>query len=93
MEIFLKFNSHNNFCVVSEKYNTQDKSIDIARNVLWLINNAEASIQESYSEGAPRRIEMEKLCDELRKQLMSQLSQKEIEELKINVYPLIISLK
>ena len=92
MEIVLKFSQENNFCPVCEKHGTSGDSIEIGRTVSWLINNAEASIQKAYKEGAPRRIEMEKLCADLREQLISQLSPEEVEKLKINVEPLILGI-
>ncbi len=90
MEIFLKFNKDNNFCTVCEKYGIQGEQLEIGRMVSWMINNAEISIQEAYLEGAPRRIQMEKLCADLRKQLMSQLTQDEIDEIKIGIQPLVL---
>jgi hypothetical protein len=41
------------------------------------------SIQESYSEGAPRLIEMRQLYENLMGQLREQLTQEECEEIKI----------
>ncbi len=90
MNIVLTFNESNNFCPVCEKHGNKSESIEIARMVSWVINNAEVSIQKAYKVGAPRRIEMEKLCNNLREQLIRQISSDEVEELKINIEPLIL---
>lgn len=80
----LTFNKDNNFDPVSQKYGTEDDRMNLANTVRWFINCAEAAIEESYKDGAPRRIQMESLCANLRRQLVSQLTPDEIEELKLN---------
>jgi len=82
-EFILKFNEANNFDPVGEKYGTLGDREDIARNVAWIINCAESAIEKAYGDGAPRRVEMFKMCNELRGQLRNQLSQEEIETLKL----------
>ena len=81
--ITLTFDATNNFCPVALKYNTMDDEESIIANVDWLINNAMASIEKSYGEGAPRRIEMTQLCHNLKNQLKSQITQEQIEQQKL----------
>lgn len=68
-EIVLRFTKSNNFCSVQKKHGTSGNHKEIANNALWVINCAASAIQRSYSEGAPHRIEM----DELREDLINQL--------------------
>lgn len=90
MELILKFNKDNNFCPVNKKYGTSGDRIEIAKTAIWVVNCARAGIANSYAVGAPRRVEMEELYDNLVKQLSEQLTPDECEELKINVEPLIL---
>lgn len=82
-EFTLKFNKGNNFDSVAAKYDTRGDRLELAKTVAWLINNAENSIENCYGEGAPRLIEMRSLCNDLRLQLRSQLSQDEIDEIRL----------
>lgn len=82
-EFTLVFTKDNNFCPVNKKYGTSGNRVEIARTALWVLNNALASIEDSYKEGAPRRIEMEQLYANLVIQLQSQLTKRECEELNI----------
>lgn len=86
-KITLTFDIDNNFCSVNKKYGTSGNKIEIAKNVRWLINCADAAIQESYHEDAPRRLEMTQLTNNLIEQLKSQLTLDEIEELKLDREP------
>lgn len=81
--ITLTFDVTNNFCPVCSKYGTSGDRIEIAKTAAWIINNAMCSIEESYSEGAPRLIQMRQLYENLKEQLRKQLTQEECEELKI----------
>lgn len=46
---------------------------DAVKTFDWILRCAESSIKDSYSEGAPRRIQMEALCAHLRGQLKAQM--------------------
>ena len=81
--ITLTFDKTNNFCPACSKHGISGDKIEIAKTAAWVINNALNSIQESYSEGAPRLIEMRQLHENLMEQLREQLTQEECEEIKI----------
>lgn len=78
-KIVLIFDQSNNFDSFSEKHGKEDR--DVIINTRWFIGCAMASIEQSYKEGSPRRIEMEKLYNNLRKQLESQLTKDEIDNI------------
>lgn len=88
--ITLKFSKDNNFCPIAKKYGNTDKTVDIARETLWLINCAEVGIEKTYKEGSPRRLEMEALCADLRKQLRKQITKRTAEEIHLYHEPLIL---
>ncbi len=79
IQFTLTFDESNNF----DSTNNVSTRIDIAKNVLWVINNAMLAIQISYKDGAPRRIEMENIWYTLKNQLRDQLTEEEITELKL----------
>lgn len=81
--IVLVFTKDNNFCQVNRKHQTHGDREAIANNVRWLIDCAQSGIEESYSEDAPRRIEMNNLCNNLREQLISQIDADIAEQLKL----------
>jgi len=81
--IELTFGPDNHFDPVAIKHNNKGERIDFAKTVRWFINNAENSIENSYDEGAPRRVEMYQLCNSLRNQLKAQLSKEQIREIKL----------
>lgn len=83
-KIVLVFDIDNNFDIVDKKYGDENNKISLAGNAKWVIQCAMDSIQNSYGDGAPRRVEMEKLYNNLRDQIKNQLTEKEIEELKLN---------
>jgi len=72
-KIILEFNQDNNFDSTDEKY--------IIKNARWIINCAHQSISNSYEIGSPRRIEMNKFYKNLWKQVESQLTKDEIENI------------
>jgi len=78
-KIVLVFDQSNNFDSVGEKYGKTDR--DIIINTRWFIDCALASIEQSYKVGSPRYIEMVKLYNNLRKQLESQLTKDEIDNI------------
>lgn len=82
-EFTLKFNKGNHFDTVAAKYDTRGDRLGLAKTVAWLINNAENSIEKCYGEGAPRLIEMRSLCNDLRSQLKSQLTDTELDEIRL----------
>ncbi len=77
MKITLEFNDNNNFT----KWRSDE---EIARTARWVINNFLQSIEDGYSEGAPRRIEAEKVHANLMQQLKSQLTPELITTLKLD---------
>lgn len=81
--ITLTFDVNNNFCPVCSKHGTSGDRIEIAKTAAWVINNAMCSIEESYSEDAPRLIQMRQLYENLKEQLRKQLTQEECEQIKI----------
>ena len=83
MPINLVFDEINHFDPTAEKYGDKGNHVEWAKTVYWFINNAETSIEVNYTEGAPRRVEMNLLCDSLRKQLRGQLTKEQCEEIKI----------
>lgn len=78
----LKFDGSNNFDPVAKKHGNTDDRIDVAKNICWLLNNAQIAIEKAYGNGAPRRVHMLETCQNLREQLMSQLTDDENEELE-----------
>ena len=76
-KIILEFNQDNNFDSTDAKYGKRDDTI--IKNVRWIINCAQTVIHNSYDDGSPRRIEMDKFYDNLWKQLESQLTKDEID--------------
>jgi hypothetical protein len=72
-KITLVFDISNDFDPVAEKYGTQGSKEGLIKNARWFIDNALASIESCYNEGAPRRVEMTKLHNNLMKQLEDQL--------------------
>ncbi len=83
-QIVLIFNESNNFDEVDHKYGVKNEKESIAREIMWLLNNAESSIIESYEILSPRRIQMTKLVNSLKEQLKSQITSEIAEELNIN---------
>ncbi len=83
-QIVLIFNESNNFDEVDHKYGVKNEKESIAREIMWLLNNAESSIIDSYKIGAPRRIQMTKLINNLKEQLKSQITADIAEEVNIN---------
>lgn len=81
--IELTFGPDNFYDPVALKYNDSSNRFDYAKTVAWFINCAEVAIENSYNEGAPRRIEMYSLCHSLRKQLKEQITKEQIEDLKL----------
>ena len=80
-QIVLVFDVDNNFNSVADKYGQSGEKTEIAGEAEWLIRCAQIAIHQSYKEGAPRRIQMDKLTDNLREQLKKQLTKKQIEEI------------
>lgn len=78
-EIKLVFNKSNDFDPIAKKYGVNGSRESLIKNVRWLLNNAMSSIMKAYDEGAPRRIEMEQLHNDLMNQLRNQLNEEEIE--------------
>lgn len=72
--IKLCFDKSNNFDAVNPH---RDSRVDFARNIKWLLDNAVGNIQKHYTEGAPRRNEMEQMCDKLKEQLIQALNVQE----------------
>ena len=90
-EFTLKFNMRNNYNTVDHKHKTLGEKTSIANNVRWIIDNAQASIAESYGRGAPRRVEMDRLCLSLKMQLMDQLTEDEAIEINLIRSPQIVT--
>ena len=82
-EITMKFDISNNFDIVAEKYGTTGDREEVIKTAAWFVNCAMAGIEGSYSEGAPRRVEMGKLYKNMIAQLKEQLTEEEIEQHKI----------
>ena len=80
-KITLTFEISNNFDPICEKHGVEN--IDIVKTALWVVNCANAAIYDSYPEDALRRIEMDKLADNLREQIKSQITVEEAEEMKL----------
>lgn len=78
-KIVLVFDQNNNFDSTAEKYEKTDR--DVIVNARWFIGCAMAAIESSYKEGSSRRKEMEKLYQNLRKQLESQLTKDETDNI------------
>lgn len=78
-DITLSFTSKiNSFdpCLYSDVNSLKEK----VNTAMWVVRNAKASIERSYGEGAPRRLQMFSVADELVEQIKSQLSEEEIEQ-------------
>ena len=82
-EIVLKFNMKNNYDTVAVKHKNRGDKVSIANNIRWLINCAEAAIEDSYDTMAPHRLEMGRLCEDLKIQLAQQLTKEEIEKIHL----------
>ena len=80
-KITLTFDVSNNFDSVCEKYGVEE--IDIIKTALWVVNCANVAIHESYSKGALRGIEMDKLANNLREQIKNQITAEEAEILNL----------
>ena len=78
-KIILVFDQDNNFDAVSEKHGKTDA--DVIKNVRWFIGCAHQSIVDSYKDGSPRRLEMDKLSSNMMNQLEEQLTKDEIENI------------
>jgi len=80
-----KFNESKKIILVFDQDNNFDRhgktDADVIRNVRWLINCAHQAIIDSYEEGTPRRMEMDKLNSNLMNQLESQLTKEQIENI------------
>ena len=72
-KITLVFDKNNNFDQLQIDNNTSDKSDNIVKNVLWFINCAQLRVESAYQKNSPRYIEINKLCNNLRKQIEQQL--------------------
>jgi rRNA pseudouridine-1189 N-methylase Emg1 (Nep1/Mra1 family) len=78
-KIILEFSQDNNFDRVEEEYGKTDAGV--IKIVRWVIGCAHQAIIDSYTEGSPRRIEMDRIYQDLRKQLESQLTKEQIENI------------
>lgn len=83
--ITLTFGVDNHFDPVSLGRNEEGERFDFATNANWLIGCAKEAMDNSnFPPHSPRRIEMNKLCWSLKKQLREQLTFEQCEELKLN---------
>lgn len=86
-DITLSFTSKiNSFdpCLYSDVNSLKEK----VNTAMWVVRNAKASIERSYGEGAPRRLQMFSIADEFVEQIKSQLSEEEIEQFGEKIFRL-----
>ena len=78
MEITLKFNIDNNFDIISKRHVVEDK--DIIINACWVVGCAMKAIEDCYEENSPRRLEMEKIYQNLKRQIRDQITEEQYQE-------------